>query len=67
MLMDVMKELREEGRSISIGRLFAITVNTKVHLFFLLPWPLTAYVFEQFKMLKAVSTSCPTRIFQKHC
>jgi len=33
MLIDVMKELREEGRPISIGRLFAITVSiTKVHV-----------------------------------
>jgi len=45
MLMDVMKELREEGRPISIGRLFAITVNTtKVYVFFLLPWPLNKFL-----------------------
>jgi len=45
MLMDVMKELREEGRPISIGRLFAITVNTtEVHVFFLLLWPLNKFL-----------------------
>ena len=46
MLMDVMKELREEGRPpISNGRLFAITGNTtKFHVFFLLPWPLNKFL-----------------------
>ena len=29
MLTDVMKELREEGKPISIGRLLAITVDNK--------------------------------------
>jgi len=45
MLIDVMKELREEGRPISNGRVFAITINTtKVHVFFLMPWPLNKFL-----------------------